>query len=483
VGFHIAPRGGVTLVGVGELVFPLPGRCEVVGRESESVTRSRRDLGAQLAVFRRAADGMTQGELAGRVHADRTTITHLENGRPGSGTAELWAALDTVLGADGALITGYQGLQAVTDMGHRQDQQTRLVEAQARAQGLRHATNNGTNGGMPTGLITPIGPSELVSGGGDDELDALELARRVTASDVSDETLTRLEAVFDDLATSYPKATPSVLLGRLRTYLSYISQLIDAKATLGQKRRLVTVAGWLSLLAATVHIDLKQGQAATARLKTADRLAQEAGHDEIQAWCLETEAWRVLTDGNYPLAVELSQAAQRIAPTGSSVLIQSTMQEGRAHARLGQREATTAAVTRVHGYVANLARPDRPEHHYRYDPDKAIAYTATTLAWAGDPAAETYARETITRLAPPGDIHTWPRRVASAKLDLALTLLITNQLDEACYATQQALESGKIVPSNHWRAAEVINTIEQHQLPETQQLKDAYHQLKKIQNK
>ncbi|WP_246365962.1 hypothetical protein [Kibdelosporangium persicum] len=188
-----------------------------------------------------------------------------------------------------------------------------------------------------------------------------------------------------------------------------------------------------------------------------------------------------MTDGNYLLAVELSQAAQRLAPQGSSVLIQSTMQEGRARARLGQHEATYAAVTRVHGYVSNLPRPTRPEHHYRYDPDKAIAYTATTLAWAGDPAAETYARETITRLAPSGDTSTWPRRVASAKLDLALTLLITDQFDEACHATQQALESGRVVPSNRWRAAEVIKAVEQKHMPEATELKEAYQQLENAQ--
>jgi hypothetical protein len=42
--------------------------------------------------------------------------------------------------------------------------------------------------------------------------------------------------------------------------------------------------------------------------------------------------------------------------------------------------------------------PDRPEHHYRYDPAKSDAYTTTTLAWIGDPAAEGYARQVLARL-------------------------------------------------------------------------------------
>src|SRR5581483_6848888 len=39
----------------------------------------------------------------------------------------------------------------------------------------------------------------------DDEIDALELARRAAASDVSAETLRRLEQAVDDLAVAYPR--------------------------------------------------------------------------------------------------------------------------------------------------------------------------------------------------------------------------------------------------------------------------------------
>src|SRR5699024_2592759 len=190
----------------------------------------------------------------------------------------------------------------------------------------------------------------------------------------------------------------------------------------------------------------------------------------------ETAAWRVLTDGEFGQALELSQAAQNLAPGGTSVAIQASAQEGRARARLGQAADTYAAVEKVHRMVAPLPKPDRPEHHYQYDPDKSVSYTATTLAWLGDPAAETYAREVITRLAPNNDVQRWPRRVATAKLDLALTLLATDQLDEACHATLQALASGRVVPSWHWCAAEVVRTVEARRLAESSMLRDAYEE-------
>ncbi|HSV67954.1 MAG TPA: XRE family transcriptional regulator [Mycobacteriales bacterium] len=311
----------------------------------------------------------------------------------------------------------------------------------------------------------------------DDERAAIELARRVSASDVGQETLDQLEAVVDDLAVAYSVTPPQDLLGRIRMHLGYVTTLLDARKTLDEHRRLLVVGGWLSLLGATVHIDLKQQNAATARVRTTASLAKQAGHDELYAWCFETEAWRMLTAGNYAEAVSLAQAAQQLAPRGSSAALQATAQEGRARARLGQRRETYAAISRVARLVAPLPEPHRPEHHYHYDPDKVAAYTATTLAWVGDPAAENYAREVLAKLKGAEDLGRWPRRVASANLDLALALVVSSRLDEAVGAAHEAISSGRVVPSNHWRALEVVRAVEARQVPEGKDLREAYEEM------
>jgi hypothetical protein len=131
--------------------------------------------------------------------------------------------------------------------------------------------------------------------------------------------------------------------------------------------------------------------------------------------------------------------------------------------------------------AATLDITERPqEHHYQYDPAKALAYMATTLAWLGDAAAEPYAREVIARLSPSNDVTKWPRRVASANIDLALVLLADGRLDEACSSVQKAILSGRVVPSNHWRALEVVKAVEAKQIPEASDLRDAYEGLKAI---
>jgi hypothetical protein len=217
--------------------------------------------------------------------------------------------------------------------------------------------------------------------------------------------------------------------------------------------------------------------AAAAHLATAAQLARETGHAELGAWCLETRAWQVLTEGDYRQAAAISQGAQRVAPAGSSARIQATAQEGRAWARLGDTRETYASMTRVEALVSPLPVPGDPEHHYRYDPAKSEAYVATTLAWIGDPAAERYARQVLTRLESATDGPPRPRRAASARLDLALTLAATGRLDEAAGTALDAVRSRLLVPSNYWRAEEVINTVAVHAEPEARELRMAHREM------
>lgn len=399
----------------------------------------------QRLAQRRKASGYTQEQFADALKVDRTTVQRWEKGE-------------------------------VDPQPHQRPKMAKLLELTSRDLDELLASD-----------VLPLVPADgwIVSHAptNDDEMAAWELARRVQASDVGPETLTRLERAFDELAMAYPVTPPQKLLERVRQHSAYVVSLLDARKTLAEQRRLLVVGGWLSLLGATLHIDLKQDHAATARLQAAVTLARQAELPEIEAWCFETDAWRVLTDGDYARALELSLAAQNVAPAGTSALIQATAQEGRARARLGHATETYAAIDRVQKMAAALEAPERPtEHHYQYDPAKALAYTATTLAWLGDAAAEPYAREVIARLSPSNDVSKWPRRVASANIDLSLVLLAGNRLDEACASVEKAILSGRVVPSNHWRALEVVKAVEARQLPEAPDLREAYEGLKVIES-
>lgn len=335
----------------------------------------------------------------------------------------------------------------------------------------------GADGALPAASITGSAAAGADEETGDD-LEAVELARRVRAGDVGAETLERLEGAFDELAVRYQTAPLPELLCDVRRHLSYVTKLLDDRKTLSEHRRLIVLGGWLSLLAATLHVDLRQSRAAAERLTTAASLAQHAEHHEIHAWTYETEAWRALTTGDYPRAVELSQAAQYVAPRGGSAELQATAQEGRARARLGQRREAYDAIERVQRLATTMVLRAQPEHHYQYDPAKATSYTATTLAWMGDPAAERPAREVIARFRLGGDATSWPRRAVSAHIDLALTLLSCDRLDEACDVARRAIASGRLLPANHWRALEIVRAVEGRGLREAVELREAYEELR-----
>jgi hypothetical protein len=92
----------------------------------------------------------------------------------------------------------------------------------------------------------------------------------------------------DDLAEAYPGTPAAALLDRVRGHLGYVTQLLDAKATLAEHRRLLVVGGWLSLLAATTLIDLYRDHASAAHLRTVAQLARETEHAELAEAYRET---------------------------------------------------------------------------------------------------------------------------------------------------------------------------------------------------
>jgi hypothetical protein len=373
--------------------------------------------------------GMSLRQAARLTHYDPSYLSKVISGtKPGS--RQLADALDRLLGADGALA------DMVTDK--------------------------------------PLAAAAVPAA--DDETEAWELGHLATASDVGAATLERIEQAVDTLAVAYPGTPPAELLGRVRRHLGYVAGLLDARKTLDEHRRLLVAGGWLSLLAATCAIDLRWWDAASARLRTAAQLARETGHAEMAAWCLETRAWQLLTIGDYPAAAGLARDAQVAAPSGTSAHIQATAQEGRAMARLGDTRDAYTALRRVEALVSPMPMPSQPEHHYRYDPAKAEAYVATTLSWLADPAGEQVARHVLERLESSVGGPPRPRRAASARIDLSLALLAADKPDEAAGVALQAVTSGRLVPSNYWRAREVVQAVTQAGPAEAAELAEAYRE-------
>jgi len=302
----------------------------------------------------------------------------------------------------------------------------------------------------------------------DDVDELLDLARRAEASDVGGTALDAVDLAVADLARRYPYTPPADLLASIRRRSRDVVRLLAGSATVGQRRRLLQAGGWLSLLTATVHVDLAHRVAARVARDTAAALGREAGEPELLAWSVEGAAWEAIVNQEWPTALRLARDGQEIAPAGKSSLVQLTVQEARAAARLGEARTVHAALDRAGRALAG--RPaDVSDHHFVFDPNKLTGYTATALTWLGDPAAEEHAREVIR-------IAAAPRRLATARIDLALVVLGRDRPDEAAALGVLAVDSGCLVPSNVWRAAELARALAGRyaDLPETRDFHERY---------
>lgn len=313
----------------------------------------------------------------------------------------------------------------------------------------------------------------------DDELEALELARRVDASDASMVTLDGLGVAVHGLCRSYATTQPRELLTSVRHHRQYVSSLLDARTTLAQRRQLMVTGGWLSLLAACVLTDLGKRRAAVASQRTAFHLGQHAGAADVMSWAYEVHAWQALLDGRYEEAVDLCRTGQNLVSEGTSPYIQLTAQEGRAWARQKNKKATRESLDRAAASLSRMSEPCFPDHHFSFDPRKLTSYAATTLTWLEDgetaEEAEAYAREVIRQQEQDTSTKA-PRRLATARIDLALTVAEQDRPEEACHLGNLALDSGRLVQSNIWRVGELARSLGQNYggLSATKELHERY---------
>jgi hypothetical protein len=166
-------------------------------------------------------------------------------------------------------------------------------------------------------------------------VEAMELARLAEASDVGADALASVERAVERLRGAAASAPPGSLLPAVRAQRRYVGRLLDGRLTVAQRRRLLTAAGWLSVVLARLHFEAGERDAAEASRDAAWRLARQAGNAELAAWVLEAGAWWALVDGRLREAVELARAGQDRAPPASSAAVQLALHEAQAWRQLG----------------------------------------------------------------------------------------------------------------------------------------------------
>jgi tetratricopeptide (TPR) repeat protein len=175
-------------------------------------------------------------------------------------------------------------------------------------------------------------------------VEAMELARRAEASDVGADALASIERAVERLRHAAADAPPGSLLPAVRAQRRYLGRLLDGRLTLGQRRRLLAAAGWLSVVLARLYFEAGDRDAAEASREAALRLARQAGNAELVAWVHEAGAWWALVDGRLREAIRLSRAGQDRAPPASAAAVQLALHEAQAWRQLGDPDEAAGAL-------------------------------------------------------------------------------------------------------------------------------------------
>jgi len=384
-------------------------------RQARESTRSPMD--ADRALSRRELAELVQGWIIENrrrdTPIDEVHIGKIERGEIRWPNADYRAAFRAVLGAT-----------ADSDLGFS----TRRAD---------HTGSAGDSEAMRSSEIAPL-PSVV----GLDGIEAIELLQRVEATDVGHRTLAAIAESLGSLCRDYTHIAPAKLLPSLVAFQVLIGRLLDGRATLAQRRELVSQAGWLSLLTATADLDLGYSRGADANFAAARTMAAETDDLALGAAVHETQAWQALSRGDLARAAEHCHAGIALAPRSSSAYLQLCTQLARVSAKLGDADTTYAQVDEA---LTALDRSPRvrgqAEHHFVCDEGRVIMHSAAALVWLDDSSAiaADYARRAVAHYET--DAEPKVHHLATARMNLALLLAGSGQPTEAASIGALAFES------------------------------------------
>jgi transcriptional regulator with XRE-family HTH domain len=268
----------------------------------------------------------------------------------------------------------------------------------------------------------------------------LELSRLLEGADIGLGTLDALEEATDLLCRAYPNTPSAILKTRIKKRLKHVIDFLGSRITIGQHRRLLVMAGWMTALLGCVHYDMQDPEEAEAARKTAYLMAKEADDPELLAWACEMAAWFALVENRYEDVIEAASAGLAIKNSGS-VGVQLHLQEAKGFARLADARETHRALKDASSILAKMPPPEHPDNHFVFDHSKWMHYAATVYTWLGDDQrAKEHALEVINGHRRPDGTTRAPMRTAEARLSLATISARDGDLDGAVAWGRSAYE-------------------------------------------
>ncbi|MGH3974424.1 MAG: helix-turn-helix domain-containing protein [Pseudonocardiaceae bacterium] len=440
-----------------------------VRREPAELAILKRALGRQLAAARQAAE-IGQQEVAHKTGYSRSSVAHAEAGRQLL-TRDFWTKADSLVKANGALIAGFERIQAVRQDHERTCREAELAEAQAATEeALRATTCRSRRGdadqpaapqmlatrreifGYVGAGVTAIGLEQVIAGWQmvlPRVVHALEATQQTGVSDSA--SLENLNTVVEHYKRTFRSTPPAGVYNAILGVRVHAGLLLDGTGAANNHPDLAVATGWLSNLLALVTHDLDDRAAALIWCADAERRSREAGYPELAGWAAETRAVMSFYDGQGRETVNHAQRGQTLAAFGTVAHAKLITQEMRAWALLGNSDKVSSTRLRAEQAIAKLPTNAPTQGRFSISLAEDPPCTGTSLLLLGryKEAVEVTRRGIVTFY---GSCVGEGRRenpsgFARACLILALALAGLGELDEAYAAASTALEAPRLVRS------------------------------------
>lgn len=393
-------------------------------REPAHVVAQRIELGRLLAEARRGR-GVSQRELAATIFYHRSSITKIENGQQPA-PRRFWAKADQVLGADGALVKGFDKLAAAKEL------------ATAALPSCSPAVAAGT--GDPVAGTT--GSAEWL---------------RPRVGDADLERIRSDARTFSQVDQRYGGAH---VLWMVEAYLQ--REVEPMLTTLPDDSAILSVAAVLHRKAGLASFDSADHSRAKQHFRAAQQMANRAGDRGIEGHVLVSAAHYAITCAEPAAALALIEHAQHVTgSTGSSGLqAKIEIMRARAHARMADQAACRSAIARAEKLF------DRQQEANQWISVVSEAYLAGQIAHCHQDLGGTHQAVRYATAARDRYPSTQVRRSVMTTCQLAISYVALREVEHAAALGTQALQLAGGLRSS--RALTWIHRLEGALLPHRQ---------------
>ncbi|ASO22052.1 transcriptional regulator with XRE-family HTH domain [Actinoalloteichus hoggarensis] len=275
-----------------------------MAHETDAIRERKRALGRALADHRRAA-GLSQREIAHRVHYTRTAVSHAEAGRH-LPTRRFWADADDAVDADGALLDHFDQVRRAIGESERVQREREQTAFRRRARR--------DHSGYADGMAVTGAESESTS---DDEAQELAAALH-SARRVGPDVVALFAAQLAQIRTLDRRLGGGLVRDEVRAKIGQIEPLLRHSVDPATRRSLATVLTEYCTLAGWQCLDNGLLGEAWQHYENAKTAARESGNAALFAHVIAEQAFVLIDIGRTVDAAEVTghalAAARQSAP-------------------------------------------------------------------------------------------------------------------------------------------------------------------------